>query len=117
MLTSYDFFLKGCELKVPNEIGSLNVCPFLFLFCGPPLGDFWRAVVYFQPHGPWEYEVPISAAFIVAVTKNVYKEAAFLHVPLTFFLFLDLHCYFGVELISDITFISSFGGSLLHVDN
>ena len=61
--------------------------------------------------------MPISAAFIVAVTKSVHKEAAFLHVPLSFFLFLDLHCYFGVELISDITFISSFGGSLLHVHN
>ena len=90
-------FLKRCDLKLPAEIGSLNICPVLNSFLvTTPRGHLEGSCLLPVP-GPWEYKVLISAAFIVAVTKKQHKEAAFLHVPLSFFLFLDIYCYFTLE--------------------
>ena len=53
--------------------------------------------------------MPISAAFIVAVTKNSTRGQHFFMFRFHLFLFLDIVIYFGVELISDIVFVSGQG--------
>ena len=50
--------------------------------------------------------MPISAAFIVAVTKNSTRGQHFFMFRFHLFLFLDIVIYFGVELISDIVLAS-----------
>ena len=99
-------FLKGCELKVPAEGGSLNICPVLNSFLVTTRGRLPEGSCLLPAPGPWEYKVPISAACIVAVTKNSTRGQHFFMFRFHLFLFLDIVIYFGVELISDIVFVS-----------
>ena len=108
MVTSCQMILlKGCELKVPAEIGSLNICPVLNSFLVTTPGGHLEGSCLLPAPGPWEYKVLISAAFIVAVTKNSTRRQHFFmfhfHFPFSGHLLLF---YFGVELISDIVFVS-----------
>ena len=107
MVTSCQMILlKGCELKVPAEIGSLNICPVLNSFSVTTPGGHLEGSCLFPVPGPWEYKVPINAAFIVAITKNSTRRQHFFMFYFHFSCFWTLLFYFGVELISDIVFVS-----------
>ena len=58
------------DLAAAAEIGSLNICPVLNSFLVTTRGRLPEGSCLLPAPGPWEYNVPISAAFIVAVTKN-----------------------------------------------
>ena len=100
-------FLKGCELKAPAEGGSLNTCPVLNPFLVTALGDFRRAVVYSQPRVLGNIKGP-SVQLVYLLSQKTAQGGSISSCSTFLFPFSghSLLFYFGVELISDIVFVS-----------